>query len=319
MTGPHAALVDSRGRNNFVLLAVDAAACAGRSGSGDEVVILQAQGQLQVQQFQRFGGQGAFDLGAHFDQSVFGGGPTNPQQPAGDTAARLSRVRAAGEDRIEQIHRIVNLSAEQRAKLRVAMEADVGRLAEEIDGIRAGYVGQKVAVEADGTGQEELQQKFKQLQEHAAECQRMITGAFGPAALLSKVLGDTLDDRQRATYEEAMAARRGGVWKALIGAALAANDGVLGLTQRQHEEVETLLMADVPRLTAESAGRRALGTAVSPVGLVMLRLDQAGDEKLGPLLDPRQRAVVAALAKQVGEPGEVQAQLVAAGILEEIP
>jgi hypothetical protein len=147
----------------------------------------------------------------------------------------------------------------------------------------------------------------------------MITGAFGPAALLSKVLGDTLDDRQRATYEEAMAARRGGVWKALIGAALAANDGVLGLTQRQHEEVETLLMADVPRLTAESAGRRALGTAVSPVGLVMLRLDQAGDEKLGPLLDPRQRAVVAALAKQVGEPGEVQAQLVAAGILEEIP
>jgi hypothetical protein len=42
----------------------------------------------------------------------------------------------------------------------------------------------------DGAGQERLQQ----VQKDAGECLRLMAAAFGPAALLSKVLGDTLDD-----------------------------------------------------------------------------------------------------------------------------
>ncbi|MFN7813392.1 MAG: hypothetical protein ACK5SI_12110, partial [Planctomycetia bacterium] len=304
----HAGSGSRRPRAGAILLAVLAAAGGVR-----------CSGQDQVQLLQFGGGQGAFDLGAQFDQAVFGA-VANPGRPAdGDTADRLKRVRAAGEDRIEQIHRVVNLSAEQRAKLRVAMEADVGRLAEEIDGIRAGYEGQKLAVNPDGTGQEKLQERMQQMQNDIAACQRMIAATFGPAALLSKVLGDTLDERQNKHYAEALASRRGGLWKALIGAALTAQDGVLGLTQGQHEAVEALLMADPPPLVLERTPRRGPGTTLPAVGLVMLRLDQLGDEKLAAVLDPRQRAVVAALARQHGEPAEVQAQLVAAGILEESP
>ena len=195
------------------------------------------------------------------------------------------------------------------------MEADISRLAEEIDVIRAGYVGQKVALGEDGAGQERLQQ----VQKDAGECLRLMAAAFGPAALLSKVLGNTLDERQNKLYSDALAARRGTIWKALIGSALGAHDGVLGLTQAQHEAVEALLMADVPPLALELAGRRGVGAPASPAGLVIMRLEQAGDEKLGALLDPRQRAIVAALAKQVGEPAELEAQLVAGGILEENP
>lgn len=257
----------------------------------------------------------AIDLATAFDQRVFGVGGPSPVPPGADTAARLTQVRKAGEERIEKIHRVVRLSDEQRTKLRVAMEADISRLAEEIDVIRAGYVGQKVALGEDGAGQERLQQ----VQKDAGECLRLMAAAFGPAALLSKVLGDTLDERQNKLYSDALAARRGTIWKALIGSALEAHDGVLGLTQAQHEAIEALLMADVPPLALELAGQRGVGAPASPAGLVIMRLEQAGHEKLGALLDPRQRAIVAALAKQVGEPAELEAQLVAGGILEENP
>lgn len=273
--------------------------------------------QVLVQQppgFNRPGG--GMDLGGSFDQMVFGVGGPNAAPPGADTATRLTQVRKAGEERIEKIHRIVRLSDEQRAKLRVAMEADVGRLAEEIDAIRAPYVGQKVELGADGAGQE----RYRKLTEDARECQRLMAAAFGPAALLSKVLGDTLDEPQLKRYTENMAARRGTIWKALIGSALGAHDGVLGLTQAQYEAVEALLMADVPPLALEPVGQRAAGgLSAAPTGLVILRLGQTGDEKLAALLDPRQRAVVAALAAQVGEPAELEAQLAAAGILEEHP
>lgn len=288
--------------------------------AGERLLKAQAEQNLQVQVlvqqppvFNRPGG--AMDLGGSFDQMVFGVGGPNPVPPGADTAARLSQVRKAGEERIEKIHRLVRLSDEQRAKLRVAMEADVSRLAEEIDAIRALYVGQKVELGEDGAGQE----RYRKLTEDVRECQRLMAAAFGPAALLSKVLGDTLDEPQLKRYTETMAARRGTIWKALIGSVLGAHEGVLGLTQAQHEAIEALLMADVPPLALELAGQRVTGAAVTPAGLVITRLEQAGEEKLAVLLDPRQRAVVAALAKQVGEPVELEAQLVAGGILEENP
>jgi hypothetical protein len=272
--------------------------------------------QLQAQ-VQAFGGPGGWttDLGTSFDQTLFGADRPAADRPNADTTARLTAVRKKGEERIEKIHQIVGLSAAQRAKLRAAMEADVGRLAEEIDAVRAGYVGQKVTVGADGAGQE----RINQMQQDAQQCVRLMAAAFGPTALLFKVLGDTLDERQAKLYAETMAERRGTVWKALIGAALLVHDGVLGLTQAQHAAVEALLMADIPPLTLELSGQRSAGGMTAPTGLVMLRLDQAGEEKLGGLLDPRQRAVVAALAKQLGEPAELQAQLIAGGILEETP
>lgn len=274
---------------------------------------LQVQVMVQPQVFNR--PAGAMDLGGSFDQMVFGVGGPNAAPPGADTATRLSQVRKAGEERIEKVHRLVRLSDEQRAKLRVAMEADVSRLAEEIDAIRALYVGQKVELGEDGAGQE----RYRKLTEDVRECQRLMAAAFGPAALLSKVLGDTLDEPQLKRYTETMAARRGTIWKALIGSVLGAHEGVLGLTQAQHEAIEALLMADVPPLALELAGQRVTGAAVTPAGLVITRLEQAGEEKLAVLLDPRQRAVVAALAKQVGEPVELEAQLVAGGILEENP
>lgn len=274
------------------------------------------QVQVLVQQPPGFNRpDGGMDLGGSFDQMVFGVGGPSPVPPAADTAARLTQVRKAGEERIEKIHRVVRLSDEQRAKLRVAMEADVGRLAEEIDAIRAPYVGQKVQLGEDGAGQE----RYRKMTEDVRECQRLMAAAFGPAALLSKVLGDTLDDRQNKLYSETLAARRGLVWKALIGSALVGHDGVLGLTQAQHEAIEALLVSDVPPLALELAGQRVTGAAESPAGLVIVRLEQAGDETLAALLDPRQRAVVAALAKHVGEPAELETRLVASGILEEIP
>lgn len=257
----------------------------------------------------------AIDLTTAFDQVVFGNGGGNPVAPDADTAARLSQVRKSGEARIEQIDRVVRLSADQRAKLRVAMEADVSRLAEEIDGIRAGYVGRKVTIGEDGAGQEEVQK----VNQAAVECRRLMAAVFGPTALLSKVLGDTLDPPQFKLYTETITARRGRIWKALIGSALLAHDGVLGLTQSQHEAVEALLMADVPPLALELAGQRAVGTAMAPAGLVVLRLEQTGDDKLAAVLDPRQRAVVRALARQLGEPADLQAQLVAGGLLEDNP
>ena len=272
------------------------------------------------------GGDVGTDLGQIFDAQVFGGGmhpmvmggeveQPDQSQPAEGTLGRLAAVRRCAEARIATVDRIVGLSGKQRKKLDVAMQSDLRRLAETIDEVRSRYLGQKVKPDPQTGGYDAAgQQKFTQVHEDAARCRQLLQAATGPDSLLAKVLPGTLDDAQAATYTEVMGGRRACRWKAIVAAGLAGLDDTLGLTQKQHDEVESLLMADVPPLMDDLQAAAGQPLAIPPtITFVAARLADLGDGKLL-MLDERQRGAIAQY-RGMG----LEANLVQQGVLEAKP
>ena len=249
-----------------------------------------------------------YDLGQLFDSQAFGGpmgmavminggaaGAANQATAADEIAQRLEPVRRRAEAKIDTVDRIVGLSDKQRKKLEIAAQSDLRRLSDAVAEARAKYAGRTLKMDPRNGGFNEAGQKaMQEVGEDAQRCRQLIEAAGGPESLLAKVLVGTLDEPQAAKYAAVMQGRAGCRWKAVVAAGLAQFDDQMGFTQKQHDAIATLLVADVPALEDQAASPLPAGMQVAQ------RLLALGDDKLGAILDPRQRSMIASFGGQLG-------------------
>lgn len=238
------------------------------------------------------------ELGTLFDTQVFGrsldadakGTPRSDALPDA-IARRLAPLRQRAVAQIAAIDRIVMLSDAQRKKLEIAVRSDMQRLVDAVVEARATFANRTITTDPS-TGQfDEAGMKLMQaVSQESNRCRQLMQQAFGPQSLLAKVVVGGLDEKQAEIYAAAMRERAICRWKAVVAAGLTAFDDRMGLTQKQYDAVTAKLVADPPPLDDEFSPMPA---AV----IVAKRLTSLGDEKLVTLLDPRQRQLVAAVAK----------------------
>ena len=114
--------------------------------------------------------------------------------------------------------------------------AITGRVAAEVDEVRQRYEDVTVNMR-DRAGQQQWHQFQQDVQRLRGRLQRL----FDADSLLSSGLASVLDADQRRRLAAEAAATRTFRWKTLVTTALLRLDDLLGLTQRQHAEIERLL------------------------------------------------------------------------------
>lgn len=253
------------------------------------------------------------DLGANFDTNVFqhpSGGFTlqegrrrgrqprpdapAPESPSGGppTSATLPRVRKLGEKRLARIEAVCGLSDAQRQKLVFAMESDIRRIAYEIDVERRKYQGPQVNL-AEQSGQ----QKWQQFQQDVQRCRNRLLSICDTDSLLTKVLATTLDPGQQARLTAETDARRAALWKSLVSIGLLKCDDIMGLDQKQHAELERLLLEKQPPLRIEGFANGQNQQYLQQM-LVWMALAEIDSQRLRAGLSSRQAALIAQFAAQ---------------------
>jgi hypothetical protein len=258
-----------------------------------------AQQMLEQQQGNRI------DLGSNFDTNVFQQtgngfslthGRRRPSPTGGDgdqvpESPTLIAARKLGDARLAHIDSVCRLADAQRRKLRLAMESDIRRLAEEIDGERLKYQGVEVNFN-DQAGQ----RKWQQFQQDVQRCRQRLQSLFDAESLFAKVLPTTLDAEQYARLTAEAASRRSYRWKGLVAAAMLKFDDLLGLDQRQHEEMKKLLLEREPALRIDRpANRQDLHAEQMLVSMVLAEIDA---KRLQGIVSERQWKTLAQLANQ---------------------
>jgi hypothetical protein len=243
------------------------------------------------------------DLGAMFDTNLFeqpGGGwviqqgvvrRTRPGLAGAGESPAVDRARATGRQRLERIDRACGLSAAQRRALVLAMESDARRFAAEVDEVRQRYADVTVNMR-DRAGQ----QQWHQFQQDVQRCRGRLQRLFDADSLLASGLVSVLDADQRRRLEAEAAAKRSFRWKTLVAAALLRLDDAVCLSQRQHAEVERLLLEREPALRLDAP--RSQGTAQAEQMLVYLVLAEVDAKALRAVLDERQWRSLLKLANQ---------------------
>lgn len=289
-------------------------------GEDDRVVDDLPPAFLQLQQQQQ---ANRIDLGANFDQNVFqqaGGGFSltpgrrRPSPTGGDgdqvpESPTLVVARNLAATRLAQIDSVCNLTDAQRLKLRLAMESDVRRLAEDIDAESRKYRGVEVNFN-DQAGQ----RKWQQFQQDVQRCRQRLQGLFDVESLLMKVLPTTLDSEQYARLTAEIAARRSCRWRGLVTAAMLKCDDLLGLDQRQYEEIEKLLLEREPKLRLEPPVNRHEFHQAQQM-LVWLVMSEIDAKRLKGIVSGRQWQALAQFANQ-GK--AMRSYIEAQGILEKV-
>ena len=294
-------------------------ALATAGGRADDVVVDEADAAGGNGPQMMWAGAGQFDLAGMFDSQAFvvdrngvmawQGMQQVGQQPAAVdndavVAERLAPVRQRAEARIAAVDRIVGLAEKQRKKLEIAAASDLRRLTDAVTEARAKYAGRMLKMDARNGGfGAEAQKTMQELGKDALRCRELIGNATGPESLLAKVITGTLDEPQAAKYKAVMDGRRDCRWKASVATLLGQLDETLGLTQKQHDALTAALLAAAP--SAEELAGGGQGSAQVAGQLVAGRLSAAisGDAKLAAVLDPRQRAAVAAGVAQAQDAG----------------
>ena len=243
------------------------------------------------------------DLGANFEINIFeqvngftlrSFAQVTETKGDGDQAPKSTTLafgRRLGETRLARIDAICGLTEAQRRKLRLAMESDVRRLAEEIEPVRTKYTGVVVNL-SDQQGQ----QKWQEFQHDAQRCRQLLQGLLDAESLFSKVLSTTLDAEQQARLTAENAARRSYRWRAFVGGVMRKYDDMLGLDQRQYDEIEKLLLEREPPLRVE--GRSDRNFMQSQQLLVLMVLSEVDAKRLQAAVSDRQWKVLAQLANQ---------------------
>jgi hypothetical protein len=263
------------------------------------------------------------DLGAQFDQNVFqdtGGGfhviagrrrvtTTGAAGDQGPEVSALMVARKAADVRLAQIDSVCSLTDTQRRKLRLAMESDVRRLAEAIEAERRKYQGVEV-----NFGDQAGQKKWQQFQQDVQRCRERLRGLFDADSLLTKVLPTTLDAEQNARLTAESAARRSARWRGLVAAAMHKFDDLLGLDERQYDEIEKLLLEREPALRVDRPGSRQDFNAQQM--LVSLVLSEIDAQRLQGIVSGRQWQMLAQIANQ-GK--SMRSYIEAQGLLEKVP
>lgn len=282
----------------------------------DDVLPLQVQerenridlgAQFEAQLFQRHGGRGT---GPRIRVNQAGPAPASADDPS--DSPTTAHLRGRAEARLSRLERDCALSAEQRRKLRLAMESDIRRLADEIDAARMKYVGQEVNLN-EQAGQRQWQQLHADMQ----RCQALMQSLGDADSLFRKVLPTVLLPDQEARLKAETDARRRSLWKAMTAAVLVKNDDAMGLDEKQYADLEKLLLEHQPplRLEAFIGGENQNDNLHMTQMLVWMAYAEIDPQRLRAGLSDRQAALIAQHAAQ-GK--AMRSHIEAQGFLEKV-
>jgi hypothetical protein len=167
--------------------------------------------------------QGTFELNEQtFNQWLF-----NASQGAFDSESELTLT-------VEAVDRTCGLSAPQKEKLRLAGRGDYARFAQQVDELRARFVGKTY-------GQNEIGEIYQKIQPLGAAYQ---AGLLGESSLFSKVLAQSLTPEQAKEFEQLEAQRRQTRYKAKVRLYVASIERSCPLTDKQRIALAELLIAE---------------------------------------------------------------------------
>lgn len=244
----------------------------------------------------------------------------NGQQPQAAQAADatgespiLIGLKKSFEPQLTRLDRDCGLSAEQHRLLRLALESDIRRVAEDVDRDRRKYIGATANL-----GDQAGQQKWNQLNQDTLRCRQVIQrfdqGADG---LFWKARDSVLTAPQRIKANAETEARLASRWKAVVNVALTRWDDVLGFDRQQFDELERLLLEKRPSLRANSGTLPGLGGGPQlfqmSQSLAGMALADIGEQRIRKVVNDRQWALLSRAA-QAGK--QLRPQLEQQGLLE---
>ena len=199
-------------------------------------------------------GSNLHPLERQFDQTVFSDQPgwvLPNAEDDGQTVVSGPDVLAAAarlaDNRLAALERGCGLSPSQVRALRLAMESDIRRMAEEIGRARSKYEGVVVDLN-DPAGQ----QRFNLAQQEAVRSRERVKTLFETGSLFRKALGTVLDEAQVGRLAGSRDRQRALLWKSLVLTAMLELDERLGLNQSQADAIERLLLEKTPPLRVEN-------------------------------------------------------------------
>lgn len=245
-----------------------------------------------------------------------GNGQQPQAAPAADASAEspvLIGLQTAIETQLTRLDRVCDLSAEQRRLLQLALEADVRRVAADVDRDRRKYIGVTVNLQ-DPAGQ----QKWHQLHQDIQRCRQVIQQFDqGTDGLFWKAHGSVLTPPQRTKADAETEARLANRWKAVVNVALSRWDEVLGLDRQQFEELERLLLENRPPLRRNGGTLAGLASQAQPFPmspwLAGMALADIGEQRVRKVVNDRQWTVLSRAAL-MGK--QMRPQLEQQGLLE---
>ena len=224
--------------------------------------------------------------GRRIAPAAAGDGSRPPESPA------FAKARAIAEKHLARIDGSCELDDGQRWKLRLVIESDIRRFAEDVDVIRRRYAGVLVNLN-DPAGQKQWQQ----FQQDMQQCRQRLRGLYGTGSLFVKVLPTTLDERQLAGIEREAIARRSFRWRDMVVSALVKLDDTLGLDRAQHDLLEEMLIAREPALRVDELGPQQENDHVRHM-LVAMVLSEADTNRIRAAVSERQWRTLKQLMNQ---------------------
>ena len=233
----------------------------------------------------------------------------NPQPATEGSLQKLASVRQQAIMRADSIDAVCSLSAEQKAKLVLAIDADIQRLADEIDAVRRTYVGVRVNMQ-DAAGQ----QQWQLVHQNAQQCRQWVERACEEGSIFTKTLQKTLDQEQGDKWAADRLAGRENRWQDMVASSLLHLDDMLGLLQGQHEAIEKLLLEKTPPLRMDSVDMARQRGVMNNWHMVLCwMLFEVDSNRLKAAVNERQWKVLSQLVQQ-GK--HMRAGIVQSGFLE---
>ncbi len=244
----------------------------------------------------------------------------NGRQPQAAPAADVSGespvligLKKSFEPQLTRLDRDCGLSAEQHRLLQLALEADISRVAEDVDRDRRKYVG-----ETANLGDQAGQQKWQQLNQDIQRCRQVIQRFDqGTDGLFWKARSSVLTPPQRIKADAEAEARLASRWKAAVNVALSRWDEVLGLDRQQFDDLERMLLENRPPLRVNGGTLPGLGGGLrlfqTSAWVVGLALADIGEQRIRKVVNDRQWAVLS-FAAQAGR--QMRPNLEQQGLLE---
>ncbi|MCE9631792.1 MAG: hypothetical protein K8S94_13895 [Planctomycetia bacterium] len=212
--------------------------------------------------------------------------PRPPESPT------FARARAIAEKHLARIDEACELDDLQRRKLRLAIESDIRRFAEDVDLIRRRYAGVRV-----NFNDQQGQKQWQQFQQDVQQCRQRLRGLYDTGSLFAKALPTTLDERQLAGIEREASARRSFRWRDMVVSALVKMDETLGLDQAQHDLLEEILIAREPALRVDELGPQQENDHVRQM-LVAMILSEGDTDRIKAAVSERQWRTLSLLMNQ---------------------
>jgi len=222
---------------------------------------------------------------ANFDQWIF--------QGRGDANAAQRRIESSLKLRIDELHRVCDLTEAQKQKLALAAQGDIKRFFEQVEATREKFR----AVQNDRNAFNAIWQDVQPVQ------QKLASGLFGETSLLAKTLHKTLTADQRVKYQAMMDERDRYRHRAIVAAALATLENSVPLRHEQHEALVKLIVEKTPPPRIASQYNHYL---------VMYRISKLPEKEVHALLDDRQQKL---LARQLDQFRGMEQMLIQNGVL----